>query len=680
MLVKYVSGPSLCDGLDFCWWAGWKKSISIRSAERRIVSGKTLFEKILERHGIEKAPAPGEPMALPIDQTLTQDATGTMACLQFESLGVSRVRTKRSVSYVDHNTFQAGFQNSDDHRFLRSFAVKYGITFSGPGNGICHQVHLERFGVPGETLLGSDSHTSTGGGLGMIAIGAGGLDVALAMAGQSFRLRCPEVVFVRLEGVLPPWVSAKDVILELLRRVSVKGGVGRLFEYGGPAVATLSVPERATIANMGAETGATTSVFPSDDVTRAFLASQGREHLWIPLAADANASYSEIISINLSELEPLIAQPHMPDRVCPVTDLAGTALDQVAIGSCTNSSYKDLATTAAILKGKAVHPRTSLVISPGSRQALLLLAENGGLGDLIEAGARILECACGPCIGIGQSPPTDGTSLRTFNRNFRGRSGTLGASLFLSSPEVAAVSAIKGEITDPRSFGDPIRVLMPEIFPSNDHLFLYPAEDTGAVEVIRGPNIKPLPQSYNMPDDLRGEVLICLGDDITTDDIMPAGAHILSLRSNLPAISAYVFSQREPGFAKRAAEKKGGFIVAGENYGQGSSREHAALAPMSLGVKGVIACSFARIHRSNLINFGILPMILQGPEELERIQVGDHLLISGAAGLVLNGEKTLRVLNETKGAAFDVMVDLDDEERKILVSGGRLNYFRQKQG
>lgn len=643
------------------------------------MSGKTLFEKILKGHGIAQAPLPGEPMNLPVDQTLTQDATGTMACLQFEALGVPRVRTKRSVSYVDHNTFQAGFQNSDDHRFLQSFAAKYGITFSGPGNGICHQIHLERFGVPGQTLLGSDSHTSTGGGLGMLAIGAGGLDVALAMAGESFRLRCPEVVSVRLEGALPPWVTAKDIILEMLRRVSVKGGVGRLFEYGGPAVKTLSVPERATIANMGAETGATTSIFPSDEVTRAFLASQGREQQWSPLAADSDASYGDVISINLSELEPLVAQPHMPDRVCPVTDLAGLKLDQVAIGSCTNASYKDLATAAAILKGKTVHPTTSLVISPGSRQTLAMLAKNGGLKDLIEAGARILECACGPCIGIGQSPPTDGTSLRTFNRNFRGRSGTLGAGLYLSSPEVAAVSAVKGEITDPRSFGETIRVPIPEVFPSIDHLFLKPSADADAVEVFRGPNIKPLPQSHDMPDDLKGEVLICLGDDITTDDIMPAGAHILSLRSNLPAISKYLFSRCDPGFAERATEKGGGFIIAGRNYGQGSSREHAALAPMSLGVKGVFACSFARIHRANLINFGILPMLFKRPEDLKRIHAGNQLVVAGAGRFVIEGKGTLRVLNDTQGTTFDVVIDLDDKEREVLVSGGRLNHFRQKQ-
>ena len=642
--------------------------------------GKTLFDKILIGHGIAQTPQPGAPIALSIDQTLTQDATGTMACLQFEALGVSRVQTKKSVSYVDHNTFQAGYQNSDDHQFLRSFAAKYGMTFSGPGNGICHQIHLERFGVPGETLLGSDSHTSTGGGLGMMAIGAGGLDVALAMAGEPFRLSCPNVVLVRLEGALPAWVTAKDVVLELLRRVSVKGGVGRIFEYGGPGVETLSVPERATIANMGAETGATTSLFPSDDVTKAFLTKQHRQQEWRPLTADADAAYSDIISINLAELEPLVAQPHMPDRVCSVKDVEGVTLDQVAIGSCTNASYKDLATVANILKGKTVHPGTSLVISPGSRQTLALLAENGCLRDMIEAGARILECVCGPCIGIGQSPPTDGTSLRTFNRNFRGRSGTLGAKLFLSSPEVAAVSAIKGAITDPRSFGEAVRIAEPDSFPASDHLFIKPSEDPGTVEIIRGPNIKPLPQRHEMSGNLKGPALICLGDDITTDDIMPAGAHILALRSNLPAIAKHVFSHRDPGFAQKALDAGGGFIVAGKNYGQGSSREHAALAPMSLGIQGVLALSFARIHRANLINFGILPMVFLEAEDLKKIHIGDQLVVANVVTSLTKGERTLTIVNETQGLQCDVVVDLDDKEREFVVSGGRLNWFRQKQG
>ncbi|MBN1843936.1 MAG: aconitate hydratase [Deltaproteobacteria bacterium] len=638
--------------------------------------GKNVFEKILEAHGVDLTPRPGDSIKIPIDQTLTQDATGTMACLQFEALGVPCVRTKLSVSYVDHNTFQAGFQNSDDHRFLRSFAAKYGIVFSGPGNGICHQVHLERFGVPGDTLLGSDSHTSTGGGIGMLAIGAGGLDVAMAMAGQLFRLGRPEVVLVRLEGALSAWVTAKDVILEVLRRISVKGGFGRVFEYGGPGVATLSVPERATIANMGAETGATTSIFPSDEVTLAFLESQGRGKDWRAILADPDASYAEVMTIDLAELEPLVAQPHMPDRVCPVREVEGLKLDQVAIGSCTNSSYKDLATVAAILKGKSVHPETSLAISPGSRQVLAALAENGGLNDMIEAGARILECACGPCIGIGQSPPTDGVSLRTFNRNFKGRSGTIGAKLYLCSPETAAISGLNGRITDPRSFGEPIKVAVPEVFPAIDHLFLRPSDDPEDVEVVLGPNIKPLPQGKPMAEHFKGEVLLCLGDDITTDDIMPAGAHIMSLRSNIPAISQYVFSQHDPGFAKRAIEKGGGLIVAGKNYGQGSSREHAALAPMSLGIKGVIALSFARIHRANLINFGILPMTFSRAEDLGRIRLGDQLAVEDATILVRSGERTLRVVNRTQKNNFHVSIDLDATERDVVISGGLLNHFR----
>jgi aconitate hydratase len=639
------------------------------------VSGKNLVEKILEAHGIDPIPPAGDPVALPIDQTLTQDATGTMACLQFEALGVARVRTRLSVSYVDHNTFQAGFQNSDDHRFLRSFAAKYGIIFSGPGNGICHQVHLERFGVPGETLLGSDSHTSTGGGIGMLAIGSGGLDVAMAMAGEPFRMNRPEVVLVRLGGALPGWVSAKDIILELLRRVSVKGGVGRVFEYGGPGVKTLSVTERATITNMGAETGATTSIFPSDEVTFAFLKSQRREKDFVPLSADPDGVYHEVITMDLSQLEPLAAQPHMPDQVCPVRDIQGLKLDQVAIGSCTNSSYKDLATVAAVLKGRSVHPETSLVISPGSRQVLSALAQTGALKDMIDAGARILESACGPCIGIGQSPPTEGVTLRTFNRNFKGRSGTLNARIYLSSAEVAAVSAVKGELTDPRTFGEPIQVVMPGVLPHVDHLFLQPSDDPEAAEVVRGPNIKPIPKGRAMAETLKGEVLICLGDNVTTDDILPAGSHILALRSNIPEISEYVFSQRDPGFAKRAMEKGGGFIVAGRNYGQGSSREHAALAPMYLGIKAVIAGSFARIHRANLINFGILPMTFSRPEDLDRIQPGDQMVVNGVADSVKKGKRALHILNATQGYGLDVDIQLDERERNIVVAGGRLNHF-----
>lgn len=642
-----------------------------------VVSGKNLFEKILEAHGISPAPRPGEPIELPIDQTLTQDATGTMACLQFEALEVPRVATKRSVSYVDHNTFQSGFQNSDDHRFLQSFAAKYGAIFSGPGNGICHQVHLERFGVPADTLLGSDSHTSTGGGIGMLAIGAGGLDVAMAMAGHPFRMTCPEVVLVRLEGALTPWVAAKDIILKLLQSVSVKGGTGKLFEYGGPGVSTLSVPERATIANMGAETGATSSIFPSDEVTLRFLESQGRKKDYRPLAADPDASYADTLTIDLGKLEPMVAQPHMPDLVCAVREIAGLKLDQVVIGSCTNSSYMDLAAVARILKGSSVHSETSLVIAPGSRQVLAALAQSGALNDIIKAGARILECACGPCIGIGQSPPTDGVSLRTFNRNFKGRSGTQSAELYLCGPQVAAVSALKGKLTDPRSFGEPAKVDMPEVFPMLDHLFVPPSDNPGAVEVVRGPNIKPLPRGRAMPEILEGEVLICLGHDITTDDIMPAGAHIMSLRSNIPAISEYVFSHQDPAFAKRARDKDGGFIVAGKNYGQGSSREHAALAPMVLGVKGIIACSFARIHRANLINFGILPMTFMTDDELQQVQPGDQLIIEDVARSLKN-DRTLRVLNTTRANSFEVRIDLDRREKDVVMAGGLLRFLRQR--
>lgn len=639
--------------------------------------GKNLFEKILEGHGIGSPPKPGEPLELPIDQTLTQDATGTMACLQFEALDVPTVATERSVSYVDHNTFQAGFQNSDDHRYLKSFAAKYGVTFSGPGNGISHQVHLERFGVPGDTLLGSDSHTSTGGGLGMLAIGAGGLDVAMAMAGHPFRLTSPEVVLVQLEGALPPWVTAKDIVLKLLQMVSVKGGVGKIFEYGGSGAAALSVPERATITNMGAETGATTSIFPSDDVTLRFLKAQGREKDFSFLSPDPDASYAAVLEMDLAELEPMVAQPHMPDQVCAAREVAGLKLDQVVIGSCTNSSYVDLAAVAAILKGRSVPPEMSLVITPGSRQVLAALAETGALNDMIKAGARILECACGPCIGIGQSPPTDGVSLRTFNRNFKGRSGTESAKLYLSSPHVAAVSALEGELADPRSFGEPPQIDVPDIFPVTDHLFVRPSEHPETVEVMRGPNIKPLPKGRAMPETLEGEVLIRLGDDITTDDIMPAGAHIMSLRSNIPAISEYVFSRRDSGFVKRAKDSGGGFVVAGRNYGQGSSREHAAIAPMVLGVKGVIARSFARIHRANLINFGILPMTFVTDEDLEDIYPGDHVVIEEIVSRLKQGGP-LPVLNSTRGRTFEVRVDIDDRAKDVLIAGGLLRFTRQQ--
>jgi len=637
------------------------------------MSGKNLFEKILQQHGLDGTLSPGEVVDLPIDQTLTQDSTGTLAYLQFEAIGVPRVATKRSVSYVDHNTLQTGFQNADDHRFLQSVAEKYGIIFSKAGNGICHQVHLERFGVPGETLLGSDSHTPTAGGLGMLAIGAGGLDVAMAMAGRPFPLTIPEVVQVRLEGALPPWVSAKDIILELLRRLTVKGGVGKIFEYGGPGVRGLSVPERATIANMGTELGATSSIFPSDDETLRFLRSQGREEDYRPLHPDPDASYAKIETIVLDQLEPLIAQPHMPDKVCRVREIAGLKIDQVAIGSCTNSSYKDMATVAAILKGRSVHPKTSLVISPGSRQVLAMLSDNGALSDMIRAGARILECACGPCIGIGQSPPTGGISLRTFNRNFKGRSGTADAKIYLCSPEVAAASAINGEVTDPRSLGEPVSIRLPNTFPRDDNLLIWPSNQPESVEIVLGPNIKPIPRNKPMQKDLSGEVLTVLGDDVTTDDILPAGTHIMSLRSNIPAIAKYVFYQHDPSFSEKAIRKGGGFIIAGKNYGQGSSREHAAIAPMFLGIRGVIAHSFARIHRTNLINFGILPLLFNDENDYSQIQAGDKLYMEDAATAIKMGDVLLKVVNRTKKRDFYVRVELNPRERAIILAGGLLN-------
>ncbi|MBI9076409.1 MAG: aconitate hydratase [Desulfatibacillum sp.] len=637
-----------------------------------------LFEKILSIHGIDPIPESGTPIRLTIDQTLTQDATGTMACLQFEALGIDRVRTDLSVSYVDHNTIQSGYFNFDDHRFLRTIAAKYGMVFSEPGNGICHQVNLERFGVPGRTLLGSDSHTPTGGGIGMIAIGAGGLDVAMAMAGEPFTLPMPNVVSVRLTGELSPWVAAKDVILEVLRRETVKGGVGRVYEYTGPGVASLSVPERATITNMGAELGATTSIFPSDDGTLAFLKSQGREDQWIRLEPDPDARYTREIEIDLSQLVPLAACPHMPDMVTEVGKLAGTKVDQVVIGSCTNSSYKDLATVAAMVKGKRIPPETSLVIAPGSRQVLTLLADHGELTDLIRAGARIMECACGPCIGMGQAPPSGGITVRTMNRNFKGRCGTADAGTYLVSPETAAATALAGAFADPRDLGAPPEITLPKKFPVQEAGFVFPALDGGSVEILRGPNIKPLPLGQAVGEEVSGEVLLKLPDNITTDDIMPAGTHILSFRSNIPEISKYVFSHVDPEFSRRAREKQGGFIVAGDNYGQGSSREHAALAPMFLGIRGVVAASFARIHRANLINFGILPLILEDPRALEAISQGDSLVLRNARENILEKDG-FELENTTTGKAIIVKIDLNPFERQVLSAGGKLNWYRSQQ-
>jgi len=636
--------------------------------------GKNQTQKIISDHLVSGKMIPGEEIAIRIDQTLTQDATGTMAYLQFEPMGIPRVKTELSVSYVDHNTLQSGFENADDHRFLRTFASKYGIYFSRPGNGICHQVHLERFGQPGKTLLGSDSHTPTGGGIGMLAIGSGGLDVAAAMAGMPFYLNMPKVVNIKLVGKRQPWVSAKDIILEILRRLSVKGGVGKVIEYTGEGVADLTVPERATITNMGAELGATTSIFPSDEQTRLFLKAQGREEHWKPLGPDADAEYDEIIEIDLSALEPMAAQPHSPDAVDTIRNIGPIKVDQVAIGSCTNASYTDLMRVAAILKGKKVHPGTDLVISPGSRQVLEMLARNGSLGDLVAAGARILETTCGPCIGMGQAPPSGSVSVRTFNRNFKGRSGTADAKVYLTGPETAAATAINGVLTDPRDLGEYIEVSMPDSFLIDDSMILAPSSQPDTVEVLRGPNIQPLPIRQELQNEVSGTVLLKLGDNITTDDIMPAGAKILPLRSNIPAISEYVFCQLDASFCERCKQNSGGFIVGGHNYGQGSSREHAALAPMYLGIKAIIAKSFARIHRSNLINFGIIPFTFVDEADYDRIEFCDELKIEDApAGLELD---EMTIINVTKGYSFLVRHGLSKRQIEIVRKGGLLNFIR----
>jgi aconitate hydratase len=637
--------------------------------------GKTLIEKILSTHLIEGEIVSGRSIALVVDQTLLQDATGTMAALQFESLGLSQVKTKRSVVYIDHNTLQLGFENADDHLYLQSFAAKYGLYFSRPGNGICHQVHLERFAIPGQILLGADSHTPTCGGMAMVAVGLGGLDIALAMAGEPFHLKVPKMVQVRLLGKLPPWVGAKDVILEILRCHTVAGGVGKALEYGGPGVKTLTVPERATITNMGAELGATTSIFPSDEMTRTFLRTQRREEDWISLGPDPDARYDETWEIDLGSLEPLIAQPHSPDRVCPVREIEGQKVDQVAIGSCTNSSYRDLMTVASILKGKTISPDVSLTISPGSRQVLKMLASNGALSDLIESGGRILESVCGPCIGMGQAPRTNGASLRTFNRNFQGRSGTQSSQVYLVSPETAAVSAIRGIITDPRMLGDPPSIEVPEIFPVEDHMIIFPFPPDRAekMEVVRGPNIKPLPMKEPLPDKLTGRILIKLADHVTTDDIIPGGAKVLPLRSNIPAISEYVFEKVDTSFAKKAKESGGGFIVAGRNYGQGSSREHAAMGPMFLGIKAVIAKSFARIHLSNLINFGILPLTFREEGDYQKIGKGDEIEIQ-----VGNLDNMVLLINKTTSQKISLTVSLDKREKAMIRCGGALPFVRKK--
>jgi len=636
--------------------------------------GLNITQKIIKAHLLSGTMTPGEEIAIRVDQTLTQDATGTMAYLQFEAMGLDRVKTKLSVSYVDHNMLQTGFENADDHRYLQSVAAHYGIIFSKPGNGICHQVHLERFTVPGQTLLGSDSHTPTAGGAGMLAIGVGGLDVAVAMGGGPFYFIMPKIVGVRLTGKLQPWVTAKDIILELLRRLSVKGGIGKIFEFFGPGVASLSVPERGTITNMGAELGATTSIFPSDDRTKEFLTAQGRPRAWKRLEADKTATYDELIEINLSELEPLIAQPSSPDNVVKVSEIAGLPVDQVLVGTCNNSSYRELMVVAAMLKGKHVHPRVSFGVTPGSRQVLEMISENGALGDIVAAGARILESACGFCIGMGQAPPTNGISLRTGNRNFPGRSGTPNDKVYLCSPEVAVASALKGEVTDPRKLGKYPRVMMPRKFAVDEALLLKPPKDGSKVEIIRGPNIAPLPQFDQLPNELKGEVLLKVGDNITTDHILPAGAQILPLRSNIPRIAEFVYYRVDPEFVKRAKEKQGGFIVGGENYGQGSSREHAALAPRYLGVKGVLVKSLARIHRSNLINFGLLPLLFVDPADYDSINQGDRIEVKNLRSILESAEHEFPI--EVNGRTIRVKHDLVERERRILLAGGLLNYTR----
>lgn len=620
---------------------------------------------------------PGTEIAIRIDQTLTQDSTGTMAYLQFEAMGIPRVKTKKSVAYIDHNTLQTGFENADDHKYIQTVAAKHGIYFSKPGNGICHQVHLERFGVPGMTLLGSDSHTPTGGGIGMLAIGAGGLDVAVAMGGGPYYMMMPKVCRVVLKGALKPWVTAKDIILEVLRRLSVKGGVGKIIEYAGDGIKTLTVPERATITNMGAELGATTSIFPSDEVTREFLRAQGRENDWVELKPDEDAEYDEEIVINLDELEPLAAQPHSPDNVAKVKDIGKIKVDQVAIGSCTNSSYMDMMKVAAILKGKKVHPDVSLVIAPGSKQVLTMLAQNGALADMVAAGARILESACGPCIGMGQAPATDAVSLRTFNRNFEGRSGTKSAKVYLVSPETAAASAITGVLIDPRELGEAPKVSMPEKFVIDDSMVLPPAPEGAEVEVVRGPNIKPFPINQALADKVSGKALIKVGDNITTDHIMPSNAKLLPFRSNVPYLAEFCLTPCDPDFPKRAKENGGGFIIGGSNYGQGSSREHAALAPLQLGVKGVIAKSFARIHMANLINSGIIPMTFENEADYDEIDMDDELVIENAREQIKNGSSIV-VKNVTKGKDIKVNVALSQRQVEIILAGGLLNYTRQQ--
>lgn len=634
-----------------------------------------LSKKIIKRHLVSGVMEVGQEIGLKIDQTLTQDATGTMAYLQFEAMGVPNVKTELSVSYIDHNTLQSGFENADDHKFLQTIAAKYGIIFSPAGTGICHQVHLERFGIPGKTLIGSDSHTPTGGGIGMLSFGAGGLDVACAMAGQPFYITMPKIVKVNLTGKLRPWVSAKDIILELLRLLSVKGGRGKIFEFAGEGVKTLSVPERATITNMGTELGATTTIFPSDEITKDFLKKQSRETVWIELAADKDAQYDEEINIDLNTLDPLIAMPHSPDNVKKVKELKGTKVDQVGIGSCTNSSLADMMLCAKVLKGKKISKDTSLVISPGSRQVMSMLAASGDLFDIIDAGARILECACGPCIGMGQAPKTKAVSLRTFNRNFEGRSGTKDAQVYLCSPEVALAAALTGEITDPCVyFQQKPEIKLPEKFYVNDGHFQMPAKDSLKVEIVRGPNIKPLPIFEKLQDTIKADVVLKVGDNISTDHILPAGAKILPLRSNLPAISEYTFASVDKDFVSRAKLFSNGVIIGADNYGQGSSREHAALAPRYLGIKAVLVKSFARIHLANLINFGIIPLTFADPTDYDKIKLGDKIEFSDIKNIIKNNNELIVKID---GKNIKLNYNFTDRQKEIIFAGGLLNWIKE---
>ena len=636
--------------------------------------GMTIAQKIIKNHLVSGEMIPGHEIALRIDQTLTQDATGTMAYLEFETMGIDRVRTELSVAYIDHNTLQCGFENADDHRYIQTVAKKHGIRFSRPGNGICHQVHLERFGVPGKTLIGSDSHTPTGGGIGMLAFGAGGMDVAVAMGGGAYYITMPKMFKVNLTGKLHPFVTAKDVSLEILRILSVKGGVGAIIEWGGEGVKTLSVPERATITNMGTELGATTSIFPSDDITRDFLRAEGREADWVSLASDPDAEYDRVIDIDLSTLEPLIACPHSPDNVKKVSELKGTKVDQVCIGSCTNSSLMDMLKVAALLKGRTIDPSVSLSISPGSKQVLSMLASSGALNDILASGARVLECACGPCIGMGFSPNSAGVSLRTFNRNFLGRSGTADAGVHLVSPETAVAAALTGFVTDPRLLGEMPKIKMPEVFKIDDSAVILPASPDEAkdVEVVRGPNIKPFPQSKAVGDAIEAPLTLKVGDNITTDHIMPAGAKILPYRSNIPHLSQFCFGVCDATFPERAKAAGESIVVGGGNYGQGSSREHAALVPMYLGVRAVIAKSFARIHVANLINAGILPLTFVNPEDYDALNQGDRLALRGIHAGMDSGTITLEDL--TTGKSFPLACDFTERQKEMLKAGGLLAY------